>query len=71
LHSYAQVDSSVLMSDVRVGRSARVQNAIIDKNVVVPPHAEIGVDPAHDRQRGFTVSDGGVVVVGKNETVEL
>lgn len=71
VHSYAQVDSSVLMSDVRVGRSAVVRNAIIDKDVVVPPHAQVGVDPDRDRERGFTVSDGGVVVIGKNETVEL
>lgn len=71
VHSYAQVDSSVLMSNVRVGRYAQVRNAIIDKNVVVPPHADIGVDHARDRERGFTISDGGVVVIGKNETVEV
>lgn len=71
VHSYAEVNDSVLMSDVRVGRHARVQNAIIDKNVVVPPHAQIGVDLARDRERGLTVSEGGVVVIGKNETVEV
>jgi glucose-1-phosphate adenylyltransferase len=70
VHSYAEVSDSVLMSDVRIGRHARVQNAIIDKNVVVPPHAQIGVDLDRDRERGLTVSEGGVVVIGKNETVE-
>ena len=28
-----------------VGAGAVVRNAIIDKNVVIPPGAEIGVDP--------------------------
>ncbi len=69
VHSYATVEGSVLMSDVRVGRHATVRNAIVDKNVVIPPGAEIGVDPERDRER-FTVSDGGVVVLGKNEVVE-
>jgi len=31
--------------------------------------ARIGVDPQADRERGYHVSAGGVVVVGKGETV--
>jgi glucose-1-phosphate adenylyltransferase len=68
VHSYAEVDSSVLMDSVQIGRGAIVRNAIIDKNVVVPEGARIGVDPDADHDR-FTVSEGGVVVIGKNEKV--
>ena len=32
--------------------------------------AQVGVDPEEDRARGFTVSDGGVTVVGKGAVVE-
>jgi glucose-1-phosphate adenylyltransferase len=46
-----------------------VRNAILDKNVIVPERAEIGVDPEHDRARGFVVSPGGVTVVGKGQVV--
>jgi glucose-1-phosphate adenylyltransferase len=65
----AQVDGSVLFTGVSVGRGAIIRRAIIDKNVAIPAGTRIGVDHQHDRERGFTVSAGGIVVVGKNETV--
>jgi glucose-1-phosphate adenylyltransferase len=65
----AVVDESVLLSNVRVGKNANVQRAILDKNVVVEEGAEIGVDKKADLARGFTVSDGGITVVGKGVTV--
>jgi glucose-1-phosphate adenylyltransferase len=69
LHSYSEVEDSVLMPGVDVGRDAVVQRAILDKNVRVADGAQIGVDPAADRER-FVVSDAGVVVVGKGAVVE-
>jgi glucose-1-phosphate adenylyltransferase len=70
VHSRAEVESSVLLHNVRVGAGAVLHRTILDKNVVVPPGARIGVDHAHDRARGFVVSPGGVVVVGKNQVVD-
>ena len=69
VHSYARVENAVLMHNVDVGRHAVVRRAIIDKNVRIPEHCQIGVDLERDRQR-VTVSDGGVVVIGKNAVVE-
>ncbi|WP_432537117.1 GlgC family sugar phosphate nucleotidyltransferase, partial [Kineococcus arenarius] len=69
LDSWAHVSESVLMDNVQVGRHAVVQRAILDKNVVVPDDARVGVDPEEDRARGFTVTDSGITVVGKGQTV--
>jgi len=71
VHSGANVSGAVLMHGVDVGRGALVGRAILDKNVVVWPGASVGVDPAADRARGFTVTQGGVTVVGKGEQVVL
>ena len=68
LHSYAEVEDSVLMQGVDVGQRAVVRRAIVDKNVRIAPGAEVGVDPAADRER-FTVSAGGIVVIPKGATV--
>ena len=69
-HSYAEVDDSILFPGVDVARSAVVRRAILDKDVCVLEGAQIGVDAEEDRARGFTVSDGGVTVVGKGGVVE-
>ena len=69
VHSYSEIDSSVLLHGVDVGRHAVVRNAIIDKHVQIPEGAQIGVDLDADRER-FTVSPGGIVVIGKGQKVE-
>jgi glucose-1-phosphate adenylyltransferase len=56
------------MPSVKIGKNAIIRNAILDKNVVVEPGAQIGIDLEKDRSL-YTISDGGVVVVGKGLTV--
>jgi glucose-1-phosphate adenylyltransferase len=69
VHSWATVDRSVVMDDTDIGRRAVVRDAILDKNVTIGEGVVVGVDKDDDRARGFTVSDGGVTVVGKGEQV--
>jgi len=66
----SKVDRSVLLGNVRIGKKAVVRNAILDKNVVVANGAKIGVNRQDDLDRGFTVSEGGITVVGKGVKVE-
>jgi len=69
VRQWGTVEDSVLMHGVDVGPHAVVRKAIIDKNVLIPEGAQIGVDPDADRER-FVVSKSGVVVIGKGQKVE-
>ncbi len=69
LHSWASVSDSVLMDHVVVYRHAQIRRAILDKGVVVEEGAAIGLDPEHDRERGFTVTESGITVVTKGTVV--
>jgi glucose-1-phosphate adenylyltransferase len=71
IHSQSDVESSVLLHGVDVGRGAVIRRAIIDKGVLVPPGTTIGIDHNADRARGFHVSDGGIVVLGKGQVVPV
>ncbi len=69
IRSWSTVSDSVILDNVEVGRHSVIRRAIIDKNVVIPEGVRIGMDPAEDRARGFTVTDSGLVVVGKGQFV--
>lgn len=69
VNSWATVERSVILDNTVIGRHAVVHEAIIDKNVIVPERARVGVDKEHDRARGFVVSAGGITVVGKGQAV--
>ncbi len=64
IHSFADVEDSILFDRVDVGRHARIRRAIIDKEVHIPPNFQIGIAPEEDRKR-FFVSDTGIVVIPK------
>jgi glucose-1-phosphate adenylyltransferase len=69
VNSWSRVERAVVLHNTRIGRHAVVENAILDKNVDVPEGAQVGVDKDRDRARGFTVSPGGITVVGKGQLV--
>ena len=64
IHSYAEVEDSILFDDVEIGRHCKIRRAIIDKHVKIPAGTHIGYDLELDRKR-FTVSPEGIVVVPK------
>jgi glucose-1-phosphate adenylyltransferase len=67
LHSYSEVEDSILFPNVTVGRYACVRNAIIDSGVTIPDGTVIGYGTEIDREH-YTVTEGGRIVV-TSETV--
>jgi glucose-1-phosphate adenylyltransferase len=59
------ITDSVLLDQVQVGLGARVHRAVLDKNVILEDGATVGVDRDRDLERGFTVTESGITVVGK------
>ena len=59
------ITDSVLLDNVHVGLGSRVRRAVLDKNVILEDGATVGVDRERDLERGFTVTDSGITVVGK------
>jgi glucose-1-phosphate adenylyltransferase len=64
----ALIQGTVIMPGVRIGSNVIIRNAILDKNVIVEPGAEIGIDHERDKER-FTISPNGIIVVGKGQIV--
>jgi glucose-1-phosphate adenylyltransferase len=64
VHSYAEVEDSILLEGVDVGRYAKIRRTIIDKDVQIPQGMKIGYDLDEDAKR-FTVTGSGIVVVPK------
>jgi glucose-1-phosphate adenylyltransferase len=69
VNSWALVEDSILFEGVNVGRHAKIRRAIIDKGVTIPEGMKIGYDLDLDRARGFAVSESGVVVIGKVDSI--
>jgi glucose-1-phosphate adenylyltransferase len=70
INSYAEIEDSIIFSRVNIGRGAKIRRAIIDKGVWIDENLRIGFDEEEDRARGYVVSDGGVVVIAKAESME-
>jgi glucose-1-phosphate adenylyltransferase len=64
IHSFAEIEDSILLEGVDVGRNAKIKKTIIDKEVQIPPGMEIGYRLDEDAKR-FTVTASGIVVVPK------
>jgi glucose-1-phosphate adenylyltransferase len=63
VNSYCEVEYSILMPGVEIGRYSRIRRAIINTGYKVPDSSVIGFDPEADRARGYTITEGGIVVV--------
>ena len=62
VHSYADVNWSVLLPEVQVGRGARLTRAVVDRGCTIPDGLVVGEDPVLDGAR-FHRSPNGICLV--------
>ena len=62
VHSFSDVNWSVLLPEVQVGRGARVSRTVVDRGCTIPDGLVIGEDPALDGAR-FHRSPNGICLV--------
>jgi glucose-1-phosphate adenylyltransferase len=62
IEPHSEIDESVVLPNVRIGRSCRIRRTVLDKGCMVPAQFMIG----HDRERDarlFHVTPGGITLV--------
>jgi len=68
VHSFCDINESILMQGGNIGRSVRLRRVICDKYVTIEDGTVIGEDAETDASR-FHVSPGGIVVIPKGAVV--
>ena len=62
VHSYSDIQGSVILPKVTVNRNVILKNVVVDRGCIIPEGMQIGVDLKLDAKR-FYVSEKGVVLV--------
>ncbi|MEJ4045982.1 glucose-1-phosphate adenylyltransferase [Erwinia sp. SLM-02] len=70
INSFCNIESSVLLPDVEVGRSCRLRRCVIDRACVLPEGTVIGENPDDDARR-FHRSEEGIVLVTRTMLAKL
>lgn len=63
VRSYSEIEDSVILPDVDIGRNCKIRKAIVDSGTILEEGTEIGINQDHDRERGFRVTDSGITLV--------
>ena len=62
VHSYSEVEDSVILPDVEIRHNCRIKRCVIDKGAIIPECTVIGESREEDAKR-FYVSENGIVLV--------
>ncbi|QPJ66676.1 MAG: glucose-1-phosphate adenylyltransferase [Candidatus Nitrohelix vancouverensis] len=65
VESGSLVQNSIIMDRVNIGKNCKINMAIIDKDVTVPPNTTIGYDIDEDENRFFVDPESNLVVLNK------
>jgi glucose-1-phosphate adenylyltransferase len=70
VHSYTQINWSVLLPQVEVGRHARLTRVVVDRGCRIPEAMVVGEDPAADARR-FYRTDSGITLITREMLARL
>ncbi|EIC85777.1 glucose-1-phosphate adenylyltransferase [Serratia sp. M24T3] len=70
INSFCNIDSSILLPDVNVGRSCRLRRCVIDRACHIPEGMVIGENAEEDSKR-FYRSESGIVLVTRSMLAKL
>ena len=62
IHSYSQLDYSVVLPRVEIGRNVRLNKVVVDSGVKIPPGLVVGEDPDLDAKRFRRTAEGVVLI---------
>lgn len=70
INSGSEIDSSIILPEVVIGRRCRIRNAIIDEGCQLPTGLVVGEDDKEDAVR-FALADNGIVLVTREHLALL
>ena len=62
VRSFSTVEDSVILPNVEIGRYARLQRVVVEKQCIIPEGLEVGYDSEADRKR-FYVTEKGITLI--------
>ena len=62
VHSYSNIEDSVILPNVEIGRNVTLKRVVVDKNCVIPDDLTVGEDSVEDASR-FLVTDKGITLI--------
>ena len=62
VHSYSEIEDSVILPDVEIRQNCRIKRCVVDKGAIIPEGTVIGEDCEEDAKR-FYVTENGIVLV--------
>ena len=62
VRSFSNVEDSVILPNVEIGRNARLRRVVVEKKCVIPEGLIVGYDAAQDRER-FFVTEKGITLI--------
>ncbi len=60
--SFSNIEDSVILPNVDIGRKARLRRVVVEKNCVIPEGLQVGFDATEDRKQ-FHVTEKGITLI--------